>query len=142
MLIKTLLNRIEHFKSFVYGSVTFQDINGSEALVVAIKARAYAALTPKTPLAPYTIEQRDSGPHDVLIDILICGVCHSDIHQIRNEWGGSIFPMVPGHEIIGTVVNVGDKVKKWHAGDTVGVGCFVDSCRACEACRAGEEWPV
>ncbi len=75
----------------------------------------------------------------MLIDILYCGVCHSDIHQARDEWGGSIFPMVPGHEIVGTVVETGDHVSKWKKDDIVGVGCFVDSDRTCEACRAGEE---
>ena len=100
---------------------------------------AYAAMNAKVPLTPHTIERRDPGPHDILIDILYCGICHSDIHQARNEWGGSIFPMVPGHEIVGTVSKVGSKVSKWSAGDTVGVGCFVDSCRKCEACRDDEE---
>jgi uncharacterized zinc-type alcohol dehydrogenase-like protein len=88
---------------------------------------------------PHTIERRNPGPHDVLIDILYCGVCHSDIHQVRNEWGDSIFPMVPGHEIVGTVVKTGDLVSKWKTGDTVGVGCFIDSCRECDACKEGEE---
>lgn len=100
---------------------------------------AYATQSAGASLAPWSIERREPGPHDVLIDILYCGVCHSDIHQARNEWGGSIFPMVPGHEIVGRVVKVGDKVKKWKPGHVVGVGCFVDSCRHCEACRAGEE---
>jgi uncharacterized zinc-type alcohol dehydrogenase-like protein len=100
---------------------------------------AYAAATATSPLAPFSIERREPGPHDVLIDIAYCGVCHSDIHQARDEWGGSIFPMVPGHEIVGKVVQVGREVKKWKAGDTVGVGCFIDSCRECEACHAGEE---
>jgi len=100
---------------------------------------AYAAPSARAPLAPFTIERREPGPHDVLIDILYCGVCHSDIHQARDEWGGSIFPMVPGHEIVGTVVKAGAHVKKWQIGDTVGVGCFVDSCRECEACQEGEE---
>jgi uncharacterized zinc-type alcohol dehydrogenase-like protein len=85
------------------------------------------------------LERRTPRPHDVLIDILYCGVCHSDIHQARDEWGGSIFPMVPGHEIIGKVVDVGIHVSKWKKGDIVGVGCFVDSDRTCSACRAGEE---
>ena len=105
----------------------------------AIDTPAYAAQDAKTPLAPWSIERREPGPHDVLIDILYCGVCHSDIHQARDEWGGSIFPMVPGHEIVGRVAKVGDHVKKWKSGHIVGVGCFVDSCRLCEACRAGEE---
>ncbi|MGB6346908.1 MAG: NAD(P)-dependent alcohol dehydrogenase [Methyloceanibacter sp.] len=105
----------------------------------SLKTPAYATLSATSPLAPHSIERRKPRAHDVLIDILYCGVCHSDIHQARNEWGNSIFPMVPGHEIVGTVVEVGDHVSKWKPGDTVGVGCFVDSCRECEACRAGEE---
>lgn len=104
-----------------------------------IKTPAYAAKTATSPLAPFSIERREPGPHDVLIDILYCGVCHSDIHQARDEWGGSIFPMVPGHEIVGKVAKVGSSVKKWKVGDAVGVGCFVDSCRKCEPCKAGEE---
>ncbi|MGR9087761.1 MAG: NAD(P)-dependent alcohol dehydrogenase [Gammaproteobacteria bacterium] len=104
-----------------------------------IKTPAYAATAAKSPLEPFTIDRRRPGPHDVLIEILYCGVCHSDIHQARDEWGGSIFPMVPGHEIIGTVQQTGNQVSRWKVGDTVGVGCFVDSCRECEACRAGEE---
>ena len=100
---------------------------------------AYAAKTAKAPLEPYTIERREPGPYAVLIDILYCGICHSDIHQARDEWGGSIFPMVPGHEMVGTVVKVGDHVTKWDIGNTVGVGCFVDSCHECEACKEGEE---
>src|ERR1700736_2711957 len=92
-----------------------------------------------SPLAPFSIERRTPRPHDVLLEILFCGVCHSDIHQARDEWGGSIFPMVPGHEIVGTVVAVGDQVSRWRTGQTVGVGVFVDSCRECEACLAGEE---
>lgn len=104
-----------------------------------LETPAYAAGSAKAPLAPFTIERREPGPHDVLVDILYCGVCHSDIHQARDEWGGAIFPMVPGHEIVGTVAKTGAKVGKWRVGDTVGVGCFVDSCRECEACKAGEE---
>lgn len=100
---------------------------------------AYAAASAKTPLAPFSIERREPGPHDVLIDIQFCGICHSDIHQARDEWGGSIFPMVPGHEIVGKVAKVGNKVMNWKVGDAVGVGCFVDSCRVCEACKANEE---
>ena len=104
-----------------------------------INTPAYAAMTAKSPIAPHTIERREPGPHDVLIDILYCGICHSDIHQARDEWGGSIFPMVPGHEIVGTVIKTGTHATKWHVGDIVGVGCFVDSCRECEACLEGEE---
>ncbi len=104
-----------------------------------MKTHAYAAAAAKAPLAPFTVERREPGAHEVLIDIKYCGVCHSDIHQARDEWGGSIFPMVPGHEIVGVVSKVGSAVSRWNAGDVVGVGCFVDSCRHCEACRAGEE---
>jgi len=104
-----------------------------------VKTPAYAASSPTSPLAPLTIERREPGPRDVLIDILYCGVCHSDLHQARGEWGEAIFPMVPGHEIVGKVAKVGDQVTKWKVGDTVGVGCMVDSCRHCEACEAGEE---
>lgn len=103
------------------------------------EVRGYAAPAVRAPLGPFTFERRAPGPNDVRIDILYCGVCHSDIHQARDEWGGSIFPMVPGHEIVGTVAEVGSGVRKWKAGDTVGVGCFVNSDRVCEACKAGEE---
>jgi uncharacterized zinc-type alcohol dehydrogenase-like protein len=104
-----------------------------------LKTPAYAAAFAKAPLAPFSIERREPGPHDVLIDILYCGVCHSDIHQARGEWGGEIFPMVPGHEIVGKVVKAGSEIGNWKVGETVGVGCFVDSCRECEACKAGDE---
>ncbi|GAA2753599.1 NAD(P)-dependent alcohol dehydrogenase [Amnibacterium kyonggiense] len=86
-----------------------------------------------------TVERRDLGPNDVAIDIAFAGICHSDIHQAREEWGGAIFPMVPGHEIAGTVSAVGSEVTRYAVGDRVGVGCFVDSCRECEYCLAGEE---
>jgi len=104
-----------------------------------IKTHSYAAPSKTAPLGPLAIDRREPGPHDVLIDISFCGVCHSDIHQVRDEWGGSIYPMVPGHEIVGTVVQAGDSVTRWKVGDVVGVGCFVDSCRECAACEAGEE---
>jgi uncharacterized zinc-type alcohol dehydrogenase-like protein len=100
---------------------------------------AYAASSAKTPLAPFSIERRKPGPRDVLIDILFCGVCHSDIHQSRDEWGGSIFPMVPGHEVVGRVRQVGNEVSRFKSGDLVGVGCMVDSCRVCDPCRRGLE---
>lgn len=100
---------------------------------------AYAAESSQSPLAPYTIHRREPGPHDVLIDIFYCGVCHSDIHQARNEWGNSIYPMVPGHEIVGQIASTGSAVTRWQVGDRVGVGCFVDSCRVCEACESSEE---
>jgi uncharacterized zinc-type alcohol dehydrogenase-like protein len=104
-----------------------------------IPTNAYAAQSPTTPLAPFSFERRDPGPRDVQIEILYCGVCHSDIHQVRDEWGGSIYPMVPGHEIVGRVTAVGDQVKKFKTGDLAGVGCFVDSCRVCPNCKAGIE---
>ena len=100
---------------------------------------AYAAAAAKAPLAPWSVERREPGAHDVLIDIIYCGVCHSDLHQVRDEWGGAAFPMVPGHEIIGRIAEVGSAFTRWKPGDTVGVGCFVGSCRHCEACEAGEE---
>jgi len=100
---------------------------------------AYAALDATSPLAPFAIERREPGPREVLIEILYCGVCHSDIHQARDGWGGSVFPMVPGHEIVGRVAKLGSEVTAFKAGDVVGVGCFVDSCRQCPSCEAGEE---
>jgi len=99
----------------------------------------YAALTPKAPLVPFSFERREPREHDVVIDIQYCGICHSDIHQAREEWGEATFPMVPGHEIVGTVKAVGSKVKRFKVGDRAGVGCFVDSCRACPECQRGQE---
>jgi uncharacterized zinc-type alcohol dehydrogenase-like protein len=104
-----------------------------------IPVKGYAAPDVKIPLAPFNFERRDVGPHDVQIEILYCGVCHSDIHQVRDEWGGSIFPMVPGHEIVGKITKVGAHVTKFKVGETAGVGCFVDSCRVCPSCEAGLE---
>ncbi len=103
------------------------------------QTKAYAAQDATTPLGPFSLERREVGPHDVQIEILYCGVCHSDLHQVRNEWGGAIYPMVPGHEIVGKVTQVGDKVKKFKEGDLAGVGCFVDSCRQCISCQEGLE---
>jgi alcohol dehydrogenase (NADP+) len=100
---------------------------------------AYAATSARAPLAPFSVERRAPGPQDVLIEILYCGVCHSDIHQARGEWGNSTFPMVPGHEIVGRVTEVGSKVTKLAVGDLAGVGCIVDSCLSCAPCRAGME---
>lgn len=104
-----------------------------------IKTKGYAAQNAHSPLAPFTFERRIPGPEDVHFEILFCGVCHSDLHQIRDEWGGSIFPMVPGHEIVGRVVKVGNHVKKFKVGDLAAVGCLVDSCRDCENCKQGLE---
>ncbi|RPF35877.1 NAD(P)-dependent alcohol dehydrogenase [Streptomyces sp. TLI_185] len=100
---------------------------------------AYAAPAAKAPLERTTIERREVGEFDVLIDIKFAGICHSDIHQAREGWGEAIFPMVPGHEIAGIVSEVGPGVTKHQVGDRVGVGCLVDSCRECESCKAGEE---
>lgn len=104
-----------------------------------IATKGYAAQDLKSPVAPWNFQRRETGSHDVQIDILYCGVCHSDLHQIRNEWGGSIFPMVPGHEIIGRISKTGNHVKKFKVGDLVGVGCLVDSCRVCDNCKHGLE---
>jgi uncharacterized zinc-type alcohol dehydrogenase-like protein len=103
------------------------------------ETRAYAAFDSKSPLRPYRFSRREPGEHDVQIEILFCGVCHSDLHQVRNEWRGSSYPMVPGHEIVGRVNRVGPKVTRFAAGDAAGVGCFVDSDRTCASCRKGEE---
>lgn len=104
-----------------------------------LPTRGYAAKSASTPVEPFSFERREPGPHDVLIAIEYCGICHSDIHQARNEWGGSTYPMVPGHEIVGRVTRVGEKVTKFKAGDLAGVGCFVDSCRTCPSCQEGLE---
>lgn len=104
-----------------------------------IKSHGYAAHSVSKPLAPFSFERRDPGPKDVVIDIEYCGVCHSDIHQVRDEWGGAVFPMVPGHEIVGRVREVGAQVTQFEVGDAAGVGCLVDSCRVCPNCKDGEE---
>jgi uncharacterized zinc-type alcohol dehydrogenase-like protein len=100
---------------------------------------AYAAPAAGAALAPFQFNRRNTGPNDVKIEILYCGVCHSDIHQVRDEWGGSIFPMVPGHEIVGRIIETGSDVTNFKVGDLAGIGCFVDSCRTCPSCAAGEE---
>ncbi len=104
-----------------------------------IKSKGYAAQTPETDLAVWEFERRAVGTHDVQIEILFCGVCHSDLHQIKNEWFPGIFPMVPGHEIVGRVIQIGDHVKHFKIGDLAGVGCMVDSCQVCENCEADLE---
>lgn len=100
---------------------------------------AYAAQSATTPLAPARIERREPGPTDVRIEIAFCGVCHSDLHTVRSEWAGTVYPVVPGHEIAGRVTDVGAKVKGFKPGDLAGVGCLVDSCRTCGACTEGLE---
>lgn len=104
-----------------------------------IQAKGYAAQTPETDLAPWNFERREVGAHDVQIEIKFCGVCHSDLHQIKNDWFPGIFPMVPGHEIVGNITKVGDHVKKFKVGDLAGVGCMVDSCQVCDNCKQGLE---
>ncbi len=104
-----------------------------------LQTRGYATKGPTSRLEPFNFERREPGPHDVLIEILYCGICHSDIHQSRDEWGGAIFPMVPGHEIVGRVTRVGSQVKRFKVGELAGVGCFVDSCRVCASCKEGLE---
>ena len=101
--------------------------------------RAYGAFAADRPLEPLTIERREPGPRDVEIAIAYCGVCHSDLHTVRSEWAGTLYPCVPGHEIVGHVAAAGNEVARFQAGDTVGVGCLVDSCRSCSACDEGLE---
>jgi uncharacterized zinc-type alcohol dehydrogenase-like protein len=100
-----------------------------------MKTNSYAASSATTPLAPFSLERRVPGEHDVQIEILFCGVCHSDVHTVRNEWQGTTYPCVPGHEIVGRVTKVGAKVRKFKTGDIAGVGCLVDSCRTCASCE-------
>lgn len=104
-----------------------------------MKVAAYAAQSHTSSMTPLTIERREPGPHDVQIDILYCGICHSDIHMAHNDWGMTVYPVVPGHEIVGRVVKAGDHVKKFKTGDLVGVGCLIESCRTCSSCREGLE---
>ncbi len=104
-----------------------------------IQSKGYAAQNPKSSLTPFTFERRDPGPKDVVVEIAYCGICHSDIHQVRDEWGGSMYPMVPGHEIVGKVTAVGAEVSKFKVGDLAGVGVTVETCMQCENCRAGAE---
>ncbi len=103
------------------------------------RTAAYAATSATAPLAPWSLERRDPRAGEVLIDIRYCGICHSDLHTVRGEWGAVDYPLVPGHEIVGHVAAVGEGVTKYRVGDAVGIGCFVDSCRSCAQCAAGEE---
>lgn len=104
-----------------------------------LKTKGYAVKSAESKFEPFEFERRTLGAKDVLIEIMYCGVCHSDIHQAHNDWRNSIYPMVPGHEIVGRIEEVGAEVTKFKAGDYAGVGCFVDSCRSCENCRQGVE---
>jgi len=103
------------------------------------KTHAYAAQNAQSPLAPFELERRGLREHDVHIEVMFCGVCHSDLHQARNEWSNTLYPVVPGHEIVGRVMEVGPAVTRYKAGDLVGVGCLVDSCRTCASCQEGLE---
>ncbi len=111
----------------------------SSTSIATRPARAWAAQSPAAPLAPFSITRREPLPDDVAIDILYCGVCHSDLHTVRNEWHHTVYPAIPGHEIVGRVLRVGKDVTKFKEGDLVGVGCMVDACLACEPCRRGLE---
>jgi uncharacterized zinc-type alcohol dehydrogenase-like protein len=104
-----------------------------------LPTHGYAVKSPTANFEPFNFERRNPGTHDVLIKILYCGICHSDIHSARNEWKGAMYPMVPGHEIVGRITEIGSQVHKFKVGDTVGVGCFVNSCGACASCKEGEE---
>lgn len=112
---------------------------GQATLLTAIPTKGYAAQNATSGLAPWDFDRRTTGPHDVLIEIRYCGVCHTDIHFVRNDWGISMYPLVPGHEIVGIITGIGDQVTKFKEGDTVGVGCLVDSCRTCDNCNKGLE---
>lgn len=104
-----------------------------------MKTKSFAVTSPTSPFSPLTIERREVRPQDISIEIIYCGICHSDIHTVRSEWPGTVYPVVPGHEIIGKVTEVGNEVTNFKIGDTVGVGCFIDSCRTCENCQNHEE---
>ena len=104
-----------------------------------MKTLGYAARSADAPLAPFTFERRAPRPNDVVMEVLYCGICHTDLHQARNDWGWSVYPMVPGHEIVGRVIEIGDEVTRYKVGDAVAVGCMVDSCQQCDQCRKGLE---
>src|SRR5438046_1265070 len=108
-------------------------------LSMSMKIPAYGVRVAKAPLEPLKIERRKPGPNDVEIEILYCGICHSDVHKVNDDWGGTHFPVVPGHEIVGRVGSHGASTTRLQEGDLVGVGCLVDSCRVCPECRAGRE---
>ena len=104
-----------------------------------MKSHGYVAHSPKSPLVPFDFDRREPGLKDVVIAIDFCGICHSDIHQVRDEWGGSIYPMVPGHEIVGHVTAIGSEVTKFKVGDAAAVGVFVETCQVCDNCKSGAE---
>ena len=119
-------------------STTTEPLTKSKSTAVRT-VKAFAAQSATSPLAPFSIPRREPLPDDVVIDILYCGVCHSDLHQARNEWRNSVYPVVPGHEIVGRVIKTGRNVTKFKEGDVAAVGCMVDSCRTCASCREGLE---
>ena len=116
-----------------------KELSVDRIIASTLPAKGYAALAAAENLKPFDFERRTPGPHDVLADILYCGICHTDLHFIRNDWGMSMYPLVPGHEIIGRVTEVGDHVKKFKVGDAIGIGCLVDSCRECDNCKQDQE---
>lgn len=116
-----------------------KELTIDQSMATSNPSKGYAAMNVAEKLVPFDFTRRKPGPHDVQVEILYCGVCHSDLHFIRNDWGMSIYPIVPGHEIVGRVTEVGDHVQKFKQGDTVGIGCLVDSCRECENCKEGLE---
>ncbi len=120
-------------------TITIQEDTTTENSTTVKKIKAYGTEAAEAPLNTLNIQRRITTPHDVEIEILYCGICHSDLHVVRNEWGGTTYPVVPGHEIVGRVTRVGNHVTKFKAGDLAAVGCIVDSCRECEYCKEGEE---
>ena len=102
-------------------------------------AKGYAANNSHAKLTPFSFERREPGPHDVSIQIEYCGVCHSDVHQVRNDWKNTVYPCLPGHEIVGRVTAVGAQVRRFKVGDLAGVGCMIDSCQHCASCTEGDE---
>jgi alcohol dehydrogenase (NADP+) len=115
---------------------------GTAPAAVTYEARAYSATSASSGLGPSSIRRRDPRPQDVQLDVLFCGVCHSDLHQVRNEWQGTmptVYPCIPGHEIVGRVIKAGSAVRRFKEGDLAAVGCMIDSCRTCAACQAGQE---
>ena len=127
---KRLINTWFSFNKGIFSQIKMKNMPAT---------KAYAAHSATTPLEPWTLERRAPKPHDVQMDILFCGVCHSDLHFAHNDWGMTVYPVVPGHEIVGRVTAVGDHVKKFKVGDLAGIGCLVDSCRECDNCKEGLE---
>ena len=120
-------------------TATTSPASGAATSPATIPAQGYAAFDPTSPLGPFSFNRRAPGPRDVQIEILYCGVCHSDLHTVKSEWQGTTYPCIPGHEILGRVVSVGNEVTKFKQGDIAAVGCMVDSCRTCPDCREGLE---